>query len=90
MWYNKDTIKETKEVVKMFKSKKTMKQIKSEIREIFNISPEVFDSMSYAEIRRIYRKTKIIDGLYTDVLDFVETKKNPKNIEKPLDKSSKV
>ena len=73
----------------MFKSK-TLKEIKAEIREICNVSPEVFDKMSYSEIKRLHRKCKLIDSLYTDVCDFVENKKNPKTLEKPLDKQVKM
>lgn len=69
----------------MFKSK-SLKEIKAEIREIYNISPEVFDKMTYSEIKRLHSKCKLIDSLYTEVCDFVENKKNPKTLEKSLDK----
>lgn len=73
----------------MLKSK-TLKEIKAEIEEIYNVSPEVFDKMSYLEIKRLHRKCKLIDSLYTDVHNFVENKKNPKTLKKPLDKSVKM
>ncbi len=70
--------------------RKTLKEIKGEIRKIVAISDETFDKMTRSEIMKLYRKCKVIDTMFDDVCDFVKGKENPKNFEKPLDKSVKM